>query len=631
MAEQGYFEKVQNDYDAGTDQLYTRYLDDYKGDIELDKQLLVRAGVRRNANCLIYPITTLFDNTPVQYQTIYPTGNGFEKRFAGNSNGQPVCQIFGSDRTSIANQIYGLKSGTIVLCESLTKACALYQALHSSTRCIVLNCLNSNGIAKVAEAIHVIINKKNISLIIAADNDCDKPSNDKNGRELIVGGLQKKIHEICVKYQIPLVKPPVGYKDFDDFYGSNIYAPSEIIELIDKAKPVCENPLNKKVLSLNFDPTDNSAPDWVIEGLLLRGYISVLSGAGGSSKSLLSLSIAISVAIGEQTALSGFEKPKQANVLVLNNEDDDLELQRRISAITGLFGINLRSLLDKLYIISGYQEKLLFAYTDERSSVLETPLVQYLIEFIKVNNIGVLIVDPFISIHSVNENDNNQIEKVMSIFRFIAGTTNCAIQLVHHIRKSGQDTEVIAGDAESSRGAKALIDACRISHTLAKMSNKTASHLGIPPEVQARLVRFDVSKSNFAPSISNTTWLLLESVSVGQHLTAGAHRSVLLETFGTKPTSERKRNVIDLAVRTMISKLGVYRSGMISSTEFIPAYKDQAQVGNTTVHEDITRLPRGEKNSAIHVFPSSGDQYRIWYEPGRYKTAPKMIHLQSIN
>ena len=67
----------------------------------------------------------------------------------------------------------------------------------------------------------------------------------------------------------------------------------------------------------------------------------------------------------------------------------------------------------------------------------------------------VLIVDPFVQTHQLNENDNGQINFLADRIRTIAKETNSAVMLVHHARKGSE--QGIRG--ENARGASALKDA----------------------------------------------------------------------------------------------------------------------------------------------------------------------------
>jgi len=65
------------------------------------------------------------------------------------------------------------------------------------------------------------------------------------------------------------------------------------------------------------------------------------------------------------------------------------------------------------------------------------PVVDQVVATIRANDIGLLIVDPFVASHRVTENDNPAIELVAATWARIADVTGCAIELVHHSRKTG--------------------------------------------------------------------------------------------------------------------------------------------------------------------------------------------------
>ena len=96
-----------------------------------------------------------------------------------------------------------------------------------------------------------------------------------------------------------------------------------------------------------------------------------------------------------------------------------------------------------------------------------TPAVDVVTQFSQVYNIDVVIVDPFVSSHRLNENDNSGMDLVVKAWGRIAEQGHCAVELVHHVRKSQAGQAAAYGDA---RGASALTDAARHVRRLVKMS-----------------------------------------------------------------------------------------------------------------------------------------------------------------
>lgn len=128
---------------------------------------------------------------------------------------------------------------------------------------------------------------------------------------------------------------------------------------------------------------------------------------------------------------------------------------------------------------------------------------------IRDNGIGVLIVDPFISSHRVTESDNNAIEVVATAWNEIADETGCAIELVHHARKT-QGGEVTV---EDSRGAIGLINKARSSRALNVMSEKEANEANV--ENRRIHFRYNDGKSNLAPPAEAAKWFKIESINLG--------------------------------------------------------------------------------------------------------------------
>ena len=100
--------------------------------------------------------------------------------------------------------------------------------------------------------------------------------------------------------------------------------------------------------------------DWIIPRLLLGRNISLILGPGGVAKSMLQLIAAVSVATGRDLLRLG--PIRRCNVLLVNNEDDRNELQRRVSAVVSQFDLDPAELQGSLYTISGYMRPIRFAH-----------------------------------------------------------------------------------------------------------------------------------------------------------------------------------------------------------------------------------------------------------------------------
>jgi hypothetical protein len=120
-----------------------------------------------------------------------------------------------------------------------------------------------------------------------------------------------------------------------------------------------------------------------------------------------------------------------------------------------------------------------------------------------------MIVDPFIASHRVVENDNPAIELVASTWAEIADVTDCAIELVHHARKTG-GAEITVDDG---RGGSALLAKVRSARTLNGMNEEEASRAGV--ENRRAYFRVQNGKANLAAPTDAADWYRLESVDLG--------------------------------------------------------------------------------------------------------------------
>jgi hypothetical protein len=121
--------------------------------------------------------------------------------------------------------------------------------------------------------------------------------------------------------------------------------------------------------------------------------------------------------------------------------------------------------------------------------------------------IDVLIVDPFVSSHTVSENDNMAIDLVAKQWGAIADACNCSINLVHHVRKQNGE----AATADSARGASSLIGAARSVLVYNRMTKDEADKAGVPPEQARYHFRVDNDKANLAPPES-ADWYRMNNV-----------------------------------------------------------------------------------------------------------------------
>ena len=231
---------------------------------------------------------------------------------------------------------------------------------------------------------------------------------------------------------------------------------------------------NKKLTPTPWTPPDPATVPrrpWVYGRLFMRGTLTVTVAPGGMGKSILALTEAIAMAA--QRDLLGETLPEGGlRVWYVNCEDPDgeanPELTRRATAVCMHYGLNAEDLAGRLFLDSAVLTpiKLAGVGADQKSYAIDEAEFARLEQEIRLRAIDVVIFDPFVSIHDLNENDNPMIDRLAKRLVKLASTTNSAVHLVHHTRKSNGSEN----DADSSRGASALVAAARIVRVLNGMT-----------------------------------------------------------------------------------------------------------------------------------------------------------------
>lgn len=257
------------------------------------------------------------------------------------------------------------------------------------------------------------------------------------------------------------------------------------------------------------DPSTIPRREFLYGTHLIRKFVSGTVSPGGIGKSSLVLAEAMAMAAGKN--LLGDKTRQPLGVWYWNGEDPLDELERRVHAIAIHNKLEPADFAPRLWLDSGRESPIKIARQERGDTMLVDITVGDLEAEIKANGIDVLVIDPFVSAHAVGENDNAAIDVVAKALGGIADRTNCAIELVHHVRK-GRDSEET--QAEDARGASAFVDACRSVRTLTRMSLDIAQGYGISDKDRKRYFFTAFGKANLAPP-ADREWHELVGVGLG--------------------------------------------------------------------------------------------------------------------
>lgn len=248
---------------------------------------------------------------------------------------------------------------------------------------------------------------------------------------------------------------------------------------------------------------------WLYASHYIRKFVSATVAPSGVGKSSLEIVEALVMASGKP--LLGIEPKGQFRVWLWNGEDPRDELERRIAAAMMHYRLTEADIGDRLFVDTGRETEIVLATETRDGARISTPVVDAVLRQIVGLKIDVLQIDPFVSSHRVSENDNGAIDMVSKQWAKIADAGNCAIELVHHVRKlNGAEITV-----EDSRGAVALIATSRSARAITRMTKGEGARVGLE-DMHKRLFRFGDGKNNLAPPAGDRTeWFELTSVALG--------------------------------------------------------------------------------------------------------------------
>ena len=164
------------------------------------------------------------------------------------------------------------------------------------------------------------------------------------------------------------------------------------------------------------------ATRWLIDGLWGFDAVGILGGEPKCCKSLCALTIAISVASG-RPCLDGRQPRRTGSVLLFAAEDALAIVRERLEHLARGLGCALVDL--PIHVITAAALRL---DRDEDRLRLELTIRQYAPVL--------LILDPFVRLHRIDENVAGEVAPLLDHLRRLQRTHGCAIILVHHARKS---------------------------------------------------------------------------------------------------------------------------------------------------------------------------------------------------
>lgn len=161
---------------------------------------------------------------------------------------------------------------------------------------------------------------------------------------------------------------------------------------------------------------------WLISELWSEGAVGIIGAEPKCCKSFLALQLAVAVASGA-ACLRRFAIPHAGRVLLYAAEDALHVVRGRLEGICAAAQCNLKEL--DVHVITAPSVRLDVQADRDRLAHTVAQL-----------NPRLLILDPFVRLHRIDENASGEVAPLLAYLRQLQRQYNLAVLLVHHARKS---------------------------------------------------------------------------------------------------------------------------------------------------------------------------------------------------
>ena len=434
-------------------------------------------------------------------------------------------------------------------------------------------------------------------VVVVPDQDLNDPKGRK-GRKL-AQAVTKRLHGVADRVRM-LTLPAKDFTEWVEAGGTR--EQFDAMPLIDYVEPNGNGHHPEGMAELAglwqgqdakaeqpVEPTTYVLPDpatipkrvWMFAMHYMRKVVTGTVAPGGFGKTTLALFEALSmVALGFR-------------VWYISGEDDRDEIDRRIAAHHARHAPG--PLDGRLFV----DDKLSFPFKIAKSSRagpdFDDAKLAAFEAAIKQRAIDVVILDPFVSFHFLNESDTASMDALVKRLGEICVRCDCCIELSHHVRKPGLgQVEVTVYDA---RGAAAIVNAVRSCRVINQMTAVEAQQVRAADK-PASYIRIDSGKRNMAPP-EKARWMHLVSMQIanGDHVQA-------IEYFDFKP-EQITRADDDWLIMTMTSG---------------KQYRADSRSPDWLGHEVARHFNRSsdKKGDVIWI----NNQIRVWMSPASHRKQP---------
>jgi hypothetical protein len=192
------------------------------------------------------------------------------------------------------------------------------------------------------------------------------------------------------------------------------------------------------VVRIGEIPSEENAQRWLVEQLWGDSSVGVIGGAPKCSKTWLGLDLALSVATGTR-CLGKYDVPEPGPVLVYLAEDALPIVRERVEGMARHRSLDLDAI--PIHVITAPTLRL--DREPHRTRLFETA---------KRLRPRLLLLDPLVRLHGIDENNATEVAGLLAYFRSLQRRLDLSVVLVHHTRKNA------AGGVAAGQGLRGSSD-----------------------------------------------------------------------------------------------------------------------------------------------------------------------------
>jgi len=268
-------------------------------------------------------------------------------------------------------------------------------------------------------------------------------------------------------------------------------------------------------------------PDWLVEKLIMKKTVFMISGFGGSGKSTLVLNLAVCGAYKNEFLKRNILSP--FSTLIVNQEDTKNIMNLKIKGIINHNKIDIPYKSEELFkkendkgspridLVSGAENKIILGkFKNDICS--PTPHYYIIKEKIREKQYDLVVFDPFILLfEGLNENDATHVSVGMKLISEIANECNCAIIIVDHTSKNSLNFDLESdfnSRQSATKGSINKMSSARGGILVSHMTKAQAKSFHVDEKDSFDYINVVDSKNNYAKITVEGTWLKKASIQV---------------------------------------------------------------------------------------------------------------------